>query len=133
LPAATRDDLARVELLNPLLLPPSGVTVITLLQCTLNQFVTDRPPIWSFAGSYRDDDGFVLWLKYIWTALLEWISQPRRFLSSMIWHTDTCYIKAKRWLKDVLAVIIAWAVTFTVVCIIILGLGFGPVGVGAGK
>jgi hypothetical protein len=34
--------------------------------------------------------------------------------------------------SDILAVVLAWAITFTAVCIIILGLGFGPVGIGAG-
>ncbi|KAG6017133.1 hypothetical protein E4U54_008247 [Claviceps lovelessii] len=34
--------------------------------------------------------------------------------------------------KEVLAVILAWAVTFTAVCTLILCLGFGPVGIGAG-
>jgi hypothetical protein len=33
---------------------------------------------------------------------------------------------------DVLAVILAWAITFTVVCTLILCLGFGPIGIGAG-
>ncbi|KAL3587741.1 hypothetical protein FPOAC2_13640 [Fusarium poae] len=38
------------------------------------------------------------------------------------------------WLSrpHVLAIIIAWAVTFTIVCSLILCLGFGPIGIGAG-
>ncbi|KAH8123683.1 hypothetical protein ACSS6W_007295 [Trichoderma asperelloides] len=38
------------------------------------------------------------------------------------------------WLSqpDVLAVIMAWAITFTAVCTLILCLGFGPTGIGAG-
>ncbi|KGQ06695.1 hypothetical protein BBAD15_g7993 [Beauveria bassiana D1-5] len=31
-----------------------------------------------------------------------------------------------------MAIIIAWAITFTIVCSLILALGFGPVGIGAG-
>ncbi|EHK50402.1 uncharacterized protein TrAtP1_007488 [Trichoderma atroviride] len=39
-----------------------------------------------------------------------------------------------QWLSQphVLAVIMAWAVTFTAVCTLILCLGFGPAGIGAG-
>lgn len=35
-------------------------------------------------------------------------------------------------MTDVLAVILAWAITFTVVCTLVLCLGFGSIGVGAG-
>ncbi|KAL5091328.1 hypothetical protein H0G86_009154 [Trichoderma simmonsii] len=41
--------------------------------------------------------------------LIEWLSQPQ-----------------------ILAIIMAWAITFTAICTLILCLGFGPVGIGAG-
>ncbi|EHK18072.1 uncharacterized protein TRIVIDRAFT_159689, partial [Trichoderma virens Gv29-8] len=34
--------------------------------------------------------------------------------------------------KEILAIIMAWAITFTAMCTLILCLGFGPVGIGAG-
>ena len=34
--------------------------------------------------------------------------------------------------KDILAIIMAWAITFTAICTLIICLGFGPVGIGAG-
>lgn len=34
---------------------------------------------------------------------------------------------------DVVIAFLAWVITFTVICIIVLGLGFGPVGVVAGN
>lgn len=36
-------------------------------------------------------------------------------------------------MTDVLTVIMAWAITFTAVCTLILCLGFGPAGIGAGR
>ncbi|TFB00228.1 hypothetical protein CCMA1212_007761 [Trichoderma ghanense] len=48
-------------------------------------------------------------LIHLFDTILEWLSQPH-----------------------ILAVILAWAITFTAVCTLILCLGFGPVGIGAG-
>lgn len=36
-------------------------------------------------------------------------------------------------MTDVLTIIMAWAITFTAVCTLILCLGFGPAGIGAGR
>ncbi|KAI1506642.1 hypothetical protein F5X99DRAFT_365027 [Biscogniauxia marginata] len=38
------------------------------------------------------------------------------------------------WLSQphILAVVIAWAVTFTIICSLVLALGFGPIGIGFG-
>ncbi|KAH8895502.1 hypothetical protein GQ53DRAFT_820330 [Thozetella sp. PMI_491] len=54
-------------------------------------------------------DAVGTWLARHWALLLEWLSQPH-----------------------VMAIIIAYAVTFTVVCTVFLCVGFGPVGIGAG-
>ncbi|KAL7792068.1 hypothetical protein V8C37DRAFT_381485 [Trichoderma ceciliae] len=54
------------------------------------------------------DNGFQS-LPNLSSSVLEWLSQPH-----------------------VLAVIMAWAVTFTAICTLILCLGFGPAGIGAG-
>ncbi|KAL6886287.1 hypothetical protein HDV57DRAFT_490104 [Trichoderma longibrachiatum] len=48
-------------------------------------------------------------LIHLYKIMLEWLSQPH-----------------------ILAVILAWAVSFTAVCTLILCLGFGPIGIGAG-
>ncbi|KAH6647953.1 hypothetical protein BKA67DRAFT_401570 [Truncatella angustata] len=48
------------------------------------------------------------WFLSQWTLFSHWLAQPH-----------------------VLAVILAWAITFTVICSIFMALGFGPVGVGA--
>ncbi|PTB66819.1 hypothetical protein BBK36DRAFT_1198516 [Trichoderma citrinoviride] len=48
-------------------------------------------------------------LIHLFNIIIEWLSQPH-----------------------ILAVILAWAVTFTAVCTLILCLGFGPIGIGAG-
>ncbi|KAK1690436.1 hypothetical protein BDP55DRAFT_650713 [Colletotrichum godetiae] len=49
------------------------------------------------------------WLKQYWGAFRAWLSQPQ-----------------------IIALVMTWAIVFTVVSIAILGLGFGPAGVGAG-
>ncbi|KAI3558871.1 hypothetical protein CABS02_00911 [Colletotrichum abscissum] len=51
-----------------------------------------------------------LWLKQYWGALRAWLSQPQ-----------------------IIVLVMTWAIVFTVVSIAILGLGFGPAGVGAGE
>ncbi|KAL6799966.1 hypothetical protein J3E68DRAFT_397035 [Trichoderma sp. SZMC 28012] len=48
-------------------------------------------------------------LAHLFNTLIEWLSQPH-----------------------ILAVIMAWAITFTAICTLIICLGFGPVGIGAG-
>ncbi|KAI1747767.1 hypothetical protein F4782DRAFT_535042 [Xylaria castorea] len=53
--------------------------------------------------------------------------------SMMEWFGETAQT-IHDWLSQpyILAIVIAWAVTFTAVCSLILCLGFGPIGVGAG-
>ncbi|OTA02512.1 hypothetical protein A9Z42_0029110 [Trichoderma parareesei] len=60
-------------------------------------------PILLYSGDSLDG------LIHLYKTILEWISQPH-----------------------ILAVIITWAITFTFVCTLILCLGFGPIGIGAG-
>ncbi|KAH6856415.1 hypothetical protein B0I37DRAFT_367334 [Chaetomium sp. MPI-CAGE-AT-0009] len=50
------------------------------------------------------------WLAEHWQQFLEWASQPH-----------------------VIAAALAWVITYCIVCIILLGLGFGPAGVVAGS
>ncbi|EXF84621.1 hypothetical protein CFIO01_11757 [Colletotrichum fioriniae PJ7] len=50
------------------------------------------------------------WLKQYWGASRAWLSKPQ-----------------------IIALVMTWAIVFTVVSIVILGLGFGPAGVGAGE
>ena len=57
----------------------------------------------------------------------EWVKQP-----GAITRTYSI-IKAELMSKsDVLAVIFAWWITFAITVTIVLGFGFGPLGVGAG-
>ncbi|CAK3991497.1 ifi-6-16 domain-containing [Lecanosticta acicola] len=72
------------------------------------EFAADRNPILDFITRY-------------WSVVLDWIS--------------TASADCVQWVLQphVYAVIIAWAVTFTIIITIILTLGFGPVGVGAGE
>ncbi|WQF87961.1 Putative IFI6/IFI27-like domain superfamily protein [Colletotrichum destructivum] len=65
--------------------------------------------MYSFMGSSQCGGSLGTWLHHLWSLFVDWISQPQ-----------------------VKIYIITWAITFTIVCIIILGLGFGPAGVGAG-
>jgi len=39
----------------------------------------------------------------------------------------------KKWGIDVVIAFLAWVITFTLICIIVLGLGFGPMGIIAGN
>ncbi|KAJ2969468.1 hypothetical protein NQ176_g8649 [Zarea fungicola] len=64
---------------------------------------TAIPP--NFIPSWSDSQ---TWFESAYSAVVTWLSQPH-----------------------ILAIIIAWAATFTIICILILCLGFGPVGVGA--
>ena len=57
----------------------------------------------------------------------EWVKQPGVITSTY------SVIKVELTSKsDVLAVISAWRITFAIIVIIVLGSGFGPLGVGAG-
>jgi len=61
---------------------------------------------------------------------LEWLKQPREQLPEE-WIGQN-----ERWptrLADVLALIIAWWITFTVVLLLLFTLDFNPIDIGAGK
>ncbi|KAJ6783753.1 hypothetical protein PWT90_03393 [Aphanocladium album] len=58
--------------------------------------------------SFGTEDG-LSWYQDLASSLMKWLAQPH-----------------------IMAIVIAWAVTFTIVCSLILALGFGPVGIGAG-
>jgi hypothetical protein len=51
------------------------------------------------------------------------------YVKSQIVQAESLCLTLK---PDVYAIIIAWAVTFTIIATVLLTLGFGPVGVGAG-
>lgn len=58
----------------------------------------------------------------------EWLHQPCTMT------TAYSIVEAELMSKlDVLAVIFAWSITFTVIITVALGIGFGPRGVGAGR
>ncbi|KAI8947001.1 hypothetical protein F4801DRAFT_592959 [Xylaria longipes] len=63
----------------------------------------------SFSIQLQVIDNMREWFRGLGQTIQDWLSQPH-----------------------ILAIVIAWAVTFTVVCSLIMYLGFGPVGVGAG-
>ncbi|KAL1983495.1 hypothetical protein VTN96DRAFT_10316 [Rasamsonia emersonii] len=92
------------------------------LPAAINQFLVECFPAWSLISSsininpstyYRGDgdgSGIASWIEQRWSELMEWVAQPH-----------------------ILAIIIAWAITFTVVMFFILSLGFGPAGIVAGS
>ena len=84
----------------------------------IGKFVHDRSlflQIWSWAS----DQG---------SNVLKWLKQPREQLPEWIGQNE-------RWLTrpaDVLALIMAWWIIFTVVLLLLFALGFNPIGTGAG-
>ncbi|EAQ87884.1 hypothetical protein CHGG_04503 [Chaetomium globosum CBS 148.51] len=83
----------------------------------LQNFIANRLPVAATiaSGSLGDEFSnwfgqFSVWFAQQWEQFLAWASQPH-----------------------VMAAVLAWLITFWVVCIIILGLGFGPAGVVAGS
>lgn len=86
----------------------------------IGNFVHDRSlflQIWSWASDQGNN-------------VLEWLKQPREQLPEE-WTGQN-----ERWLTrptdDVLALIMAWWITFTVVLLLLFALGFNPIGIGAG-
>ncbi|KAH6632009.1 hypothetical protein F5144DRAFT_238443 [Chaetomium tenue] len=83
----------------------------------LENFIANRLPVAAMIASESWKDQFSnwfgqfsVWFAQQWEQFLAWASQPH-----------------------VIAAVLAWLITFWVVCIIILGLGFGPAGVVAGS
>ena len=64
-----------------------------------------------------------------WAAFSDWLSQPRKPASCG--HQSPVQLIQRS--LDVLAIIFAWWITFTIVCTIIMSLGFGPAGIIAGE
>ncbi|KAK3294640.1 uncharacterized protein B0H64DRAFT_191615 [Chaetomium fimeti] len=86
----------------------------------LETFLANRFPMVAMIASGEPNDWlsqvgawfsqFCAWFAQHWEQFLAWASQPH-----------------------VIAAATAWVITFCIVCIIILGLGFGPAGVVAGS
>ncbi|KZL70504.1 hypothetical protein CT0861_09590 [Colletotrichum tofieldiae] len=74
-----------------------------------SQLVSRHLPMYYFMRRNQCDGSLGTELHHLWSLIVDWISQPQ-----------------------VKVYIIIWAIAFTIACILILGLGFGPVGVGAG-
>ncbi|KAK1751151.1 hypothetical protein QBC47DRAFT_392328 [Echria macrotheca] len=87
---------------------------LPVLALAAHQFVADHVPDLDLAktdmSSVSWGDDFSTWIAEHWKEFLEWASQP--------------YI---------LAIVMAWIITFWVVVLIFLGLGFGPIGIVAGS
>ncbi|KAI1828329.1 hypothetical protein F4861DRAFT_535292 [Xylaria intraflava] len=105
----------------------------------------------SFVSAYADTGSFgpdlgkywtaiIAWLAQAWADIAAWLSQPRQsprytipVLPGPLYLIQSQMLTHSRiGSKDVYAVILAWAITFTVVMFVVLSLGFGPLGVGAG-
>ncbi len=105
----------------------------------MTYLIADRPPVITMmAGSLSWVDDLMAWSSSHWKDFLEWASQPRTFsLLLLVPNTMTKVVEkgANEEVQpgsDIIAVLIAWIVTFCIICIITLGLGFGPAGVVAG-
>jgi hypothetical protein len=84
------------------------------LAAAANEFIADRSLVWN-------------WLSTHWGHFVSWIEQPCK--TSFI----TCHIELSSDIADVVAIILAWWITFTVVVTLLLTLGgFGPAGIIAG-
>ena len=104
----------------------------------LQNFIANRLPVAATiaSGSLGDEFSnwfgqFSVWFAQQWEQFLAWASQPRMCCPRSTIRSDpTGWLTGFR--TDVMAAVLAWLITFWVVCIIILGLGFGPAGVVAG-
>ncbi|KAL1970740.1 hypothetical protein VTN77DRAFT_2574 [Rasamsonia byssochlamydoides] len=115
-----------------LLLASTNFTHAASIGTAISQFVVERFfPVWSllidtlnsinlnnldfnvdfnpYAGVGGNDLG--TWIRLYWAEVMEWLEQP----------------------QDIFAIILAWAITFTVIMILILSLGFGSAGIIAGS
>lgn len=64
-----------------------------------------------------------------WAEFSDWLAQPRK--SASFGHQSPVQLIYPS--PDILAIIFAWWITFTIVCTIIMSLGFGPVGIIPGE
>ncbi|KAK4444762.1 hypothetical protein QBC34DRAFT_451759 [Podospora aff. communis PSN243] len=72
--------------------------------------LADRLPVVTMLTSPSWSEDMVHWFASLWQTVLEWASQPH-----------------------IRAALLAWIITFAIIVIIILGLGFGPAGIFAGS
>jgi hypothetical protein len=105
----------------------------------LENFVANRIPVVAMiaSGSRGDEfnhwfSEFGAWFAQQWEQFLAWASQPRTCCPRPTTRSGFTTGRLTRFCIDVIAAVLAWLITFWIVCIIILGLGFGPVGVIAG-
>ncbi|KXX81173.1 hypothetical protein MMYC01_201578 [Madurella mycetomatis] len=78
----------------------------------IEKFVADRLPVVAMMASGSRDDGLGAWFAKHW-------AQPPKAMLILP--------------QDVIIAFLAFVITYCLVCIIILGLGFGPSGVAAGS
>jgi hypothetical protein len=84
------------------------------LAAAANEFLADRSLLYN-------------WISTHWESFVSWIEQPSK--SSIM----TLQLELTSDTADVLAIILAWSITFTVVIALLLTLGFGPSGIIAGR
>ena len=95
------------------------------LATAANEFLADRSLVWNWISTHWES--FVSWITTHGERFISWIEQPSK--SSIMTFQSELTIDV----ADVLAVILAWSITFTVVITLLLILGFGPSGVIAGR
>ncbi len=107
----------------------------------ITPFLTDRFPVVTMIASASLTERFVAWLVQLWQNFIEWAAQPRQsysprrppLITQVLPNVKLGMTRTNEGASaDVVAAALAWLITFYVVCIIILGLGFGPAGVVAG-
>ncbi len=84
----------------------------------IGKFVHDRSlflQIWSWASDQGNN-------------VLEWLKQPREQLSKWIEQNERLLTRP----ADVLALIMAWWITFMIVLLLLFALSFNPIDIGAG-
>jgi hypothetical protein len=85
------------------------------LAAAANEFIADRSLVWN-------------WITTHWEQFVSWIEQPSES-SIMTFQSELTDDNA-----DVLAIILAWSITFTVAITLLLTFaGFGPAGIIAGR
>ena len=95
-------------------------------------FLADRFPVVTMIASGSWDERLGSWLVQLWEKLTAWASQPCWYHWISTSPKERCLtIPTTR--EDVVWAASAWLITFCLVCIIVLGLGFGPAGVVAGR
>ena len=95
----------------------------------------------NFANSSSFGEGFsnfvhdrsVFWQVWNWISdhaahAVEWLKQPRKYL----FISPRLSKGPNASSIDVLALVMAWWITFTVVLLLLFAIGFNPIGIGAG-